>query len=781
MNLAEEIAAGECHTPASIFCNVTTDLQESRQLTSAMHSTETAYAHSLAGRPRAAWELLSRHLDEVAARAARFAGAFGAAEWGALAGAWHDLGKLSDEFQRYIGFPSDAVDAGEEDAVPGRVDHSTFGAQYSLRTLGREKHAAWILAYCIAGHHAGLADGNADDETVRRSSLLARLGAQVPDVQYEAPMVPVPRFPFAPSEDGVGFQVAFFTRMLFSCLVDADRLATEAFCQPQVAIERDRPKPSLLELEVALDEHVTSLQKGSDQSLVVNQVRAEVQDSCTAASGLEPGFFTLNVPTGGGKTLASLRFALRHALQHDLRRVVMAIPYTSITEQTAEVYREALGTLAETALIEHHSTVDPLRRTRENKLAVENWDAPLVVTTNVQLLESMFAARTTPCRKLHRLAGSVIVLDEAQMLPVELLHPTLRALKELVRNYRCSVVLCTATQPALEQREGFSIGIRGSRSIVPDPKTLFDRLKRVEVRSLGRLSDETVSEHLSTEAQALCIVNTRAHAARLFDMVVGLVGRDGTFHLSTSMCAEHRRRTLMAIRDRLKRGDSCRVVSTQLVEAGVDVDFPVVFRAPAGFDSIAQAAGRCNREGRAERGAVYLFETDVLPPAGMLRQTAQIARELFPAHPDPLRPDAVEAYFRHFYWSQSHAWDKHGVLPQFNDSLRKPELLLKFRSAATLYRLIRDEQTSVLVPFNKTAEDLIARLQLGESTDYSLFRAIQPYLVGIWPNTRRDLLAREVLVEHECGIFILQSRAAYDADRGLTVAGVGIDAESLYM
>lgn len=747
-----------------------------------VHTTQTAYAHSLAGRPRAEWETLSRHLDEVAARAGRFAAAFGAAEWGALAGAWHDLGKLSHEFQRYIGFRSDADDAGEEDAVPGRVDHSTFGAQYAVRTLGREKHAAWILAYCIAGHHAGLADGSADDETVRRSSLLARLGAQVPDVQYEAQIVSVPRFPFAPSEDGVGFQVAFFTRMLFSCLVDADRLATEAFCQEHVAFERDRPKPSLLELEVALDQHVTSLQKRSDQGRVVNQVRAEVQDSCITASGLEPGFFTLNVPTGGGKTLASLRFALRHALKHDLRRVVMAIPYTSIIEQTAAVYREALGTLADTALLEHHSTVDPTSRTRENKLAVENWDAPLVVTTNVQLLESLFAARTTPCRKLHRLAGSVIVLDEAQMLPVELLHPTLHALKELVRNYRCSVVLCTATQPALEQREGFSIGIRGSRSIVPNPTTLFDRLGRVEVHSLGKLSDEMLSERLSTESQALCIVNTRAHAARLYDMVVSLVGRDGTFHLSTSMCAEHRRQTLTTIRDRLKREVSCRVVSTQLIEAGVDVDFPVVFRAPAGFDSIAQAAGRCNREGKSEKGLVYLFETDVLPPAGMLRQTAQITRELFPVpHPDPLRPEAVEAYFRHFYWSQTHSWDKHGVLPQFNDSLRKPELLLKFRSAATLYRLIRDEQTSVLVPFNKTADDLIARLQLGESTDYSLFRAIQPYLVGIWPNTRRDLLAREVLVEHECGIFILQSRAAYDADRGLTVAGVGIDAESLYM
>lgn len=748
-----------------------------------VNSTQKAYAHSLAGRPQSEWEPLSRHLEKGAELAARFADEFGAADWGRLAGGWHDLGKLSQEFQRYIGTASDADDAGEEGATPGRVDHSTFGAKYALKVMGDDKHAAWILAYCIAGHHAGLADGSADDETVRRSSLLARLHARVPEVHYEPDVnsVVVPRFPFAPSEDR-GFQVAFFTRMLFSCLVDADRTSTEAFCQPQVATERAAPKPSLRELDAVLERHITALQTGADQTYVVNRVRAEVQEACTVAASLEPGFFTMNVPTGGGKTLASLRFALQHSVRHDLRRIVVAIPYTSIIEQTADVYRDALGALAATALVEHHSSLDPSKVSRQGKLAVENWDAPLIVTTNVQLLESLFAARTTPCRKLHRLTGSVIVLDEAQMLPVELIHPTLLALGELVRNYGCSVVLCTATQPALERRDGFAIGIQGSRSIVPEPARMFDRLNRVGVVPLGKLSDDELSGRISAEQQALCIVNTRAHAARLFDQIVVRNGRGESFHLSTSMCAEHRRQTLAAIRERLRRKLPCRVVSTQLVEAGVDVDFPVVFRAPAGFDSIAQAAGRCNREGRSDKGVVYLFETDVLPPAGMLRQTAQIARELFPVpYPDPLRPEAVEAYFRHFYWSQTYAWDKHGVLRQFNDSLRKPELLLKFRAAATLYRLIRDEQTSVLVPYNKTAEDLMTRLQPGEPVDYSLFRAMQPYLVGVWPNTRRELLTREVLVEHECGVFILRSHAAYDADRGLTVAGVGIDAESLYM
>ena len=417
------------------------------------------------------------------------------------------------------------------------------------------------------------------------------------------------------------------------------------------------------------------------------------------------------MPTGGGKTFASLAFALHHAHRHrGLRRVVVAIPFTSIIEQTAEEYRKALGPLANLGLIEHHSNLDPKRDTRANNLAAENWDAPLVVTTNVQLYESLFAAKTTPCRKLHRLAGSVIILDEAQTLPVELLAPTLAALKELVARYGCTVVLCTATQPALEHRpRDFEVGLAGVRPIVDDVNSLHAALKRVEVSRLGVLADEQLVERLAAERAALCVVNTRPHAAGLFDKLVSRLGSaNGCYHLSTFMCAQHRRDALAEIRRRLKDGKPCRLVSTQLIEAGVDVDFPAVYRAPAGFDSIAQAAGRCNREGnlkgedgRPATGRVYLFDTEAPPPPGMLRQSAEKARELSDAHPDPLTPPAVEAYFRLFYWSRQHEWDKHGVLPHFGYPHPPGLPPFMYRQAADAYRIIREEQTPILVPYTK--------------------------------------------------------------------------------
>ncbi len=452
--------------------------------------------------------------------------------------------------------------------------------------------------------------------------------------------------------------------MLFSCLIDADRTRTEEFCDPDKAEERsglggDLGRPTLAALKAELDRSLREMQEKVNRN-EVNRQRAIVLGRRREAANLSPGFFSLNVPTGGGKTLSSLAFALEHALQngHNLRRVVMAIPYTSIIEQTADVYRKALGSLAETALVEHHTNLQPRHDTRSNQFGVENWDAPLIVTTNVQLLESLFAYRTTPCRKLHNLARSVIVLDEAQTIPVELLKPTLAALKELVLNYGCSIVLCTATQPALERRSDFELGIEDVRPIIPDAVPLFQALRRVEVRYLEvKQSDDQLSALLLGERRVLCIVNTRKHAAQLYDKIVAGSNVDECFHLSTWMCGEHRRRVLQTVRDRLKEGKACRLVSTQLVEAGVDLDFPTVYRAEAGFDSIAQAAGRCNREGKLPVGYTYVFEAEERPPKGFLLTAADTAKELHSQHPDPLYPAAVEAYFRHLYWMKQPEWE----------------------------------------------------------------------------------------------------------------------------
>ncbi len=779
-----------------------------------MNTGNPAYAHTLPGQLRSEWELLDDHARKVASLTRTFAAAFGAAQWGEQLGHWHDLGKWSDAFQAYIS-PSEDPNAAENEHSPGRVDHSTFGARHAARSL--PGMAGQLLAFCIAGHHAGLPDATTTEAERARSTLAHRLN----ELAYSIPPVTLPpdfpapsaklSFPFIQQlrQDEAGFAAAFFTRMLFSALIDADRTATEAFCDKAQAAERDRAKPTLDDLRPALDVFLQRVQADAPPSKV-NEVRARVLAACLRKADLTPGFFSLNVPTGGGKTFASLAFALHHAHRggdRGLRRIVVAIPFTSIIEQTADAYRKALGPLAERGLIEHHSNLDPKRDTRANKLAAENWDAPLIVTTNVQLYESLFASETSPCRKLHRLAGSVIILDEAQTMPVDLLAPTLAALRELVARYGCTVVLCTATQPALEHRPGeFDIGLTDVRPIIEDVRTLHAELTRVQVERLGLLNDEQLIGRLAEETAVLCIVNTRPHASKLYDALVSRCGSaEGCFHLSTFMCAEHRRDTLRRVRRLLRRNGlaakrglpprPCRLISTQLIEAGVDVDFPAVYRAPAGFDSIAQAAGRCNREGKLigpngepVLGRVYQFDTETPPPPGMLRQTAEKARELFNAHPNPLAPPAVEAYFRLFYWSRQHEWDKHNVMACFGLS-KGPKLPpFMFRQAADAYQIIREEQTPVLVPYNAKAKLIRRRLVQGRDIDFSTLREAQRYTISL-RGKRKDsgsiepgsplarLVEAGVIEDHPSGLFILQNDAAYTAEKGLSFGASGFDPE----
>lgn len=743
------------------------------------------YAHSLPGRPLSEWELLDDHARRVAHLARSFAAEFGAGDWGELLGRWHDLGKRSDEFQRYIRATGDP-DAGEDEGNPaGRVDHSTFGAQHAARVVG--KHFGQLLAYCIAGHHGSLPDAFSDDERTRASTLHGRLAKATSSVRLlsEDGAAPKLQLPFVPTREGAGFQMAFFTRMLFSALIDADRTATEEFCDSVKAAERKHMDSGIDDLRLAIKSFLHGKQLAAART-PVNRVRADVLAECYAASCLERGFFSLNVPTGGGKTYASLAFALEHAHKYNLHRVIVAIPFTSIIEQTADAYRKALGPVAEGGLIEHHSDIIPERDTRPNKLAAENWDAPLVVTTNVQLYESLFAARGTPCRKLHRLARSVIVLDEAQTIPVDLIEPTLLALKELVTHYGCSIVFCTATQPALERREeDFRIGFENVRPIVGNASALFDALRRVEVRWIGRVDDEALGDRLANEPSVLCVVNTRAHAASLYDALVSRRQGEGCYHLSTFMCAQHRRAVLADVRQRLRDGKSCHLISTQLIEAGVDVDFPVVYRAAAGFDSIAQAAGRCNREGtleqngRAALGRVYVFDAESLPPPGVLRAAAQCGRELVPRYSDPIAPEAVEAFFRLFYWTQEHRWDGCEVMPPLSDDFMHPAVQLKFRTAASRYRIIRDEQTQVLVPYDGDARALRDHFLRSSEVDFGLMRTAQRYIVGVRDGLLKVLQDNGVVIEHESGLWLLVNDDAYSDKKGISPQAVGIDPQLL--
>lgn len=754
------------------------------------------FAHTAPGN-RAGWETLDEHSANVAKLAEQFAAAFDAGDWGSLLGWWHDLGKASAAFQSYLG-RSDP-DACEE--TPGRVDHSTFGARYAARQF-RNLYGQ-VLAFCIAGHHAGLADATSTDaETL--SALKCRLDAAVRKIEPVTVPANLPAappslvFPFKLSKgDPAGFAVAFFTRMLFSALVDADRIATERFCNPAQADSRAVPKPSLEAMRCRLDAYLSELQQSklnaSRDPTPVNAVRAAVLKQCLSGAELPKGFFSLDVPTGGGKTFASLAFALHHARAHpDLRRAIVAIPFTSIIEQTADQYRKALGALAQGGLVEHHSNLNPKNDTTINKLATENWDAPLIVTTNVQLFESVFASATTPARKLHRLPHSVIVLDEAQTIPVNLLEPTLLALKELVARYGCSVVLCTATQPALEFRSNeFTIGLEDVRPIIQDVSSLHRQLKRVDVSRIGIVADVELAARMAGDPAALCIVNTKAHASRLYDELTRQRGAvDGCFHLSTLMCAQHRRDVLEQIRLRLAEKRGCWIVSTQLIEAGVDLDLPVVYRAASGFDSIAQAAGRCNREGLLVdangspiRGQVFVFDTNEPPAPGLLRQSAQVARELSSTHPDPLQPSAIEAYFRLLYWTRSSDWDRHHVNDcfQYNpyDKNQAAFAPLQFKTAARSYRIIPDDQTPILVPYDETAQKMRDHLCAGKPIDFQFFRDAQRYMVSVYERMLMRLEGNKVLVPHEAGIYALVNEDAYSNRKGLLPDVAGVSPEIL--
>ncbi len=398
-------------------------------------------------------------------------------------------------------------------------------------------------------------------------------------------------------------------RILYSCLVDADFLDTERFMNSEKHENRGNHR-SISALKALFDRHMEALSKKARKT-AVNDVRSRILSQCREQAAHEPGLFTLTVPTGGGKTLSSMAFALEHAVRHEKDRVIMVIPYTSIIEQTSKVYKEIFG---DENVIEHHSALDPEKESLQSRLATENWDAPIIVTTSVQFFESLFAAKPSACRKLHNIVNSVVIIDEVQMLPTDYLKPILHSIKGLTDYFKVSMVLCSATQPAItseifEKQNGECYAILEKEKcreimVSPTPKELTIQLQRVRVIQLGGFSEWTrVAEELMKHEKVLCVVNTRKNCRELYKQMP-----DDTIHLSANMCGQHRSDCVEAIKRKLNKNEPVRVVSTQLVEAGVDFDFPVVFRAMAGFDSIAQAAGRCNREGNSDYGQVFVFE-----------------------------------------------------------------------------------------------------------------------------------------------------------------------------
>ncbi len=680
------------------------------------------FAHSTSAQDRSDWQPLAEHLLSVSQLAAERAAPFGGEQLAQIAGLLHDIGKYTEEFQRRIN--GDLI----------RVDHATRGAMLAVkhyRQLGR------LLAYGIAGHHAGLANGLDPGERMPLQERLKgeRLPALLDQWQQEISLPTLEELrppPIKPVRERRVFQLAFLARMLFSCLVDADFLDTEAFYQriEQRPSLRACQSPSLVDLRAALDGYLA----GFTEDSLVNRIRAEILTHVRQRAECPPGLFSLTVPTGGGKTLTSLAFALDHAIRHGLRRIIYVIPFTSIVEQNAAVFRRALGALGEQAVLEHHSAFsDDRSKDRQARdklrLAMENWDRPIVVTTAVQFFESLYADRPARCRKLHNIAGSVIILDEAQTLPLKLLRPCVAAIDELALNYRCSPVLCTATQPALHAPQ-FRGGLQGVRELAPNPPQLFQQLARVQVRQMGILSDVALQQQMATRTQVLCIVNNRRHARALYESIAD---QDGALHLTTLMYARHRSQVLDEVRQRLRDGLPCRLVATSLIEAGVDVDFPCVLRAEAGLDSIAQAAGRCNREGKRplEASEVLVFQTenpDWKAPSELL-QYAQAAREVLRnTSGDPLAPEAITRYFQQLYWQKGEQeLDKADLLTQIESKRLEG---IPFELLADKFRMIDSVQCPVIIPFEEAARDALKALECAEGCG-ELARQLQPYIVQV--------------------------------------------------
>ena len=461
------------------------------------------------------------HLEKTAELAGQYAEAFGAYQWGYCAGLLHDIGKYSQEFQRRI--------RGSEE----QVDHATAGAQ-----LCHEKKGYYsLLSYCIAGHHAGLADTGTRNDRSNMPTLYGRLKKQIPDYNAYKGEIQIPQLMELPfviqNRKEAGFASAMFIRMLYSCLVDADFLNTETFMNKGMT-ERDCGDSISVLYEKCMS-GISGWLKNEDRN-TINGRRTEILKHCLEMASKERGMFRLTVPTGGGKTMASLAFALKHAAEHGMNRVIYVIPYTSIIEQTAGIFAEKLG---QKNVLEHHSNVDYTvsDELKSMQLAAENWDKPVVVTTNVQFFESMFSNRSSKCRKLHNVADSVIVFDEAQMLPTDYLKPCIAVMEQLIRHYRSSVVLCTATQPALQNLFSEDIGFR---ELCPGVDDQFAFFKRSKIRDLGRISGDSLVERLKNEYSALCIFNTKKTAQNMYQELRG----EGVYHLSTAMYPVHRKRVL---------------------------------------------------------------------------------------------------------------------------------------------------------------------------------------------------------------------------------------------
>jgi CRISPR-associated endonuclease/helicase Cas3 len=704
---------------------------------------------------------LQEHLEQVSRRAAEAFADEDLARLAALVGAWHDLGKAQQGFQDYLR------------TGKGHVDHSTSGGALLAKRLGEP----WprIVAPVILGHHGGIPDGAAQ-QNGHRATQQRLQDATPPEVERAATELPCPagntlRPPLCRSAKTFPFEMYLYCKLLHSALVDADYLDTEAYFQPDQAAKRTEG-PTLQVLAERYDRYMEALEQESEPS-AINALRRSIRADCLRAAEGPVGFYSLTVPTGGGKTLASLGFALRHAQAHpEMKKIIYAIPFCSIIEQNAAVFRAVLG---DDAVLEHHSSAKAPEKGTEADLAAENWQGrPVVVTTNVQLFESLFSNQPSRCRKLHNLQNSILILDEMQALPDGVLKPCLAMLDALVKDAHATVVICTATQPEYQ-----SVWVEPPqiREIVADPGKLFRAMKRTKGVVLGRLEESALVDRLARQTQVLCILNRRATVQRVARALGG--EEAGAYHLSTMMCPAHRTQKLEEIRQRLKEGLPCRIISTSLIEAGVDIDLPVVYREAAGLDAIVQAAGRCNRNGKDPRPApVYIFE---LPPEKgqeeVKRQGNVTLREILPQYAeDPLGPEALAAYFR-VKFAKSEVLDDTDTLGEIYR--HKSDLWFPFATIAEKFALIRNAGEPLFVPYDEKAAELLHQLPTATVLG-ALLRALQPYGVTIYENQKKELLQRGLIRQRD-GICWLDAAEAQLATVYTEEFGLDVKAEAAFL
>lgn len=691
---------------------------------------------------------IEAHLKGTGELAETFAAEFGAAANGKLCGLAHDIGKYSDEFQLRL-------------RGGKKVDHATAGAIECF------KIKAAFEAVCVIGHHSGLPNvGHKDADTTESQTFFGRkLRAEqggIPDYRKNwNGHIALPQDYFRPS--GRGFATAFYIRMLYSCLVDADYIDTETF------MNGDAGRGNYEPLSALCDKLTAYISKWNNPTREIDILRQKILNSCIEKASAPRGIFSLTVPTGGGKTVASMAFALNHAAANSMKRIIYAIPYTSIIEQNAKVFRDILG---QENVVEHHSQVsyelsenaDELEY--RSALATENWDAPVIVTTAVQFFESLYANRSSKCRKLHNIANSVIIFDEAQMIPSNNLRPCVAAIAELVRAYNATAVLCTATQPAIDE---MLLEYSKKESVVelcPDVDGMFEKFRRTSFEKEGRLTTDELVSRLESQQQVLCIVNTRKFAQEVYEALPS----EGRFHLSTLMCPVHRKQKLDEIRERLKSGKTCRVVSTSLIEAGVDVDFPRVFREMAGLDSILQAAGRCNREGKrsAESSIVTVFESENKVNK-LIAVNRDAAEETVRDWTQPNTTSTIERYFK-AYRDFLRNDDKSGVITASEKGISGCGL--PFEWIAKEFKLIDQNTFAVYNPIGE-GKELVSRLREGERSR-GLYRRAGMYSVSVYQNQFDSLInagAAEPFGEDaafltDCSLYSDEKGLSTDVDGG---------------